>query len=103
MQMNTSTSKLAPPQKVAGPLSSRAYSDSTPFELLARSEIVMISHVLMADEAGFTCRAGYARDQGVREIMIAPGNHLEAVFGSIVKSQGTEKDLIPTRHNGRIT
>jgi hypothetical protein len=55
MQMNVSTSKLAPSRKVAAPGSSRAHSHHTSVELLARSEIVMISHVLMTYEAGFLC------------------------------------------------
>jgi len=53
--MNTSTGKLALSRKVAAPGASPAHSNRAPLELLARYEIVMISHVLVTDQAGFSC------------------------------------------------
>src|SRR5215472_6399502 len=68
-----------------------------------RSEMLENRHRLMTDHAGLSRRTGHRRNQSIRETMVAPGNHIKACGGPVVKRQLAGTDFLPTGHRSRLT
>src|SRR6516162_9164417 len=71
--------------------------------LLRRSEVLEIRHRLMTDHAGLSRRTGHRRNQGIRETMVAPGNHIKTCGGPVMKRQLAGTDFHSTGHRSRLT